>query len=80
MVSVFYHRIRELREDSDQTQAKIAQALGLSQRAYSYYETGTRMIPPWVLSDLATLYGTSVDYILGRTDARSPYPTPDEHL
>ena len=80
VVFLFYHRIRELREDSDQTQAQIAQALGLSQRAYSYYETGARMIPPWVLSDLATLYGTSVDYILGRTDARCPYPTPDERL
>ena len=42
VVFLFYHRIRELREDSDQTQAQIAQSLGLSQRAYSYYETGAR--------------------------------------
>ena len=47
-----YRRIRELREDSDRTQAQVAAALGLSQRAYSYYETGTRMIPPWGLAGL----------------------------
>ena len=73
---MFYHRIRELREDSDQTQAQIAQALGLSQRAYSYYETGARMIPPWVLSALADFHHTSVDYLLGRTNVRAPYPPP----
>ena len=46
-------RIRDLREDSDLTQTQIAQAINITQRSYSYYETGTHMIPPWVLSALA---------------------------
>lgn len=69
-----YKRIRELREDRDLSQAQIASAIGLSQRAYSYYETGARMIPPWVLCALAAYYETSVDYLLELTDVPNPYP------
>jgi hypothetical protein len=29
---------------------------------------------PQVLADLARLFGTSVDYILGLTDTPQPYP------
>ena len=47
---LYYRRIRDLREDSDLTQMQIAQAINVTQRSYSYYETGTHMIPPWVLS------------------------------
>ena len=73
---LYYRRIRDLREDSDLTQAQIAQAINLTQRTYSYYETGGRMIPPWVLSALADFHHTSVDYLLGRTNVRAPYPPP----
>ena len=44
---MYYRRIRDLREDSDLTQMQIAQAINVTQRSYSYYETGTHMIPPW---------------------------------
>ncbi len=69
---MYYRRIRDLREDSDLTQREIAQAINLTQRSYLYYETGTHMIPPWVLSDLADFHKTSVDYLLGRTNVRTP--------
>ena len=69
-----YHRIRDLREDSDLTQAQVGAAVGASQRTYAYYESGQRMLPPQVLSALADFYGTSVDYLIGRTDDRRPYP------
>ena len=69
-----YQRIRDLREDNDLTQSKIGQAIGVPQRTYSYYETGERMVPPEVLIRLAKVYDTSVDYILGLTDERKPYP------
>ena len=73
---LYYRRIRDLREDSDLTQTQIAQAINITQRSYSYYETGTHMIPPWVLSALADFHHTSVDYLLGRTNVRAPYPPP----
>ena len=68
-----YRRIRELREDSDLTQAKIGAAINVPQRTYAYYESGERMLPPKVLCALADFYGTSVDYLLGRTDNPRPY-------
>lgn len=69
-----YRRIRELREDSDMTQAVIAKELQCSQQVYSNYELGQRMIPPEALISLAKIHNTSVDYLLGLTDIRKPYP------
>ena len=68
-----YRRIRDLREDSDLTQETLAQHLNISQRSYSYYESGKRKVPVAVFSALADFYGTSVDYLMGRTDRREPY-------
>lgn len=65
-----YRRIRDLREDRDLTQKQIAQMLGMSQTGYSKYETGENDIPTSVLIKLADFYGTSVDYLLGRTDGK----------
>lgn len=65
-----YKRIRDLREDADMTQRQVGEAINVPQRTYAYYESGQRMIPPYVLCALADLYHVSVDYILGRTDVR----------
>ena len=69
-----YERIRNLREDSDMTQQQIADKLFISRRAYSNYEIGVRGIPTEILSQIADIYGTSVDYLIGRTDVKKPYP------
>lgn len=68
-----YPRIRNLREDSDLTQAQVGNAINVPQRTYAYYESGQRMIPPHVLCALADFYQVSVDYILGRTNVKEPY-------
>ncbi len=69
-----YQRIRDMREDADLTQAQIAQYLMLSQTGYSKYETGENDIPTAVWQRLADFYGVSVDYLMGRTDVKKPYP------
>lgn len=69
-----YRRIRDLREDKDISQAEIAKAINISQRSYSYYETGKRMISPEILSAIALYHNVSVDYLLELTDN----PTPKE--
>lgn len=69
-----YERIRNLREDLDLTQAEIGQRINVPQRTYAYYESGKRMIPPQVLVSLAQLHHVSVDYLLGLTDQKAPYP------
>ncbi len=65
-----YIRIRNLREDMDMTQTDMAKNLFISQRTYSYYESGGHDIPSEVLVRLADFYDVSVDYLLNRTDKR----------
>lgn len=67
-----YERIRNLREDHDLKQEDIARLLHCTQACYSNYETGKRDIPTEVLIQLAHLYHTSTDYILGLTDNSAP--------
>ena len=67
MAIVDITRIKDLREDSDISQKQLAEVLGISQRAYSHYENGTRKIPLDILLSLADYYNCSTDYLLGRT-------------
>ena len=69
-----YRRIRDLREDRDLRQKDMAEYLRCTQVSYSHYELGKRDIPTDVLIRLADFYGTSTDYLLGRTDVKQPYP------
>ena len=64
----YYKRIRDLREDHDLTQRQLAARRRRTQTQYFRYEQGYRDIPSDILIALADLYGTSTDYILGRTD------------
>lgn len=69
----YYKRIRDLREDHDLTQQKVADYLNMKQSQYSRYERGIRDIPTDVLIRLAKFYKTSTDYILGLTNDIKPY-------
>lgn len=69
-----YERIRNLREDQDLTQAYIGKFLNVTQKSYSRYENGDRAIPIELLSKLADFYDTSVDYLINRTNIKTPYP------
>ena len=61
-------RIRDMREDNDLTQQKIADILLCDQSLYSKYERGEREIPLSMLIKLAEFYDTSLDYLVGRTN------------
>ena len=62
------NRIRDLREDSDLTQQQLADAIGITQRKYSYIETGTQPLTDELLIRLANYYKVSIDYLLRQTD------------
>ncbi len=62
------NRIRDLREDHDLTQQKLADAIGITQRKYSYLETGTQQLTDEILVKLANYYKVSIDYLLRQTD------------
>ena len=68
-----YDKLKELREDQDLSQREIARYLNIKQNTYSRYETGERGIPLEIIDRLADYYGTSVDFLLGRTDERRSY-------
>ena len=70
---MYYPRLRDLREDRDLVQKEVAAVLGIDQRVYSNYEIGKREIQTRFLTVLADFYGTSTDYILGRTNNPKPY-------
>ncbi len=65
---MYFHRLRDLREDCDMRQANIAEFLGIQQTVYSRYERGYQTIPLEYLIKLADFYNVSIDYILGRTN------------
>ena len=67
-------RIRDLREDRDLKQQQIANYLMCDQSLYSKYERGERSLPLEYAHKLADFYGVSVDYLLGRTAIKAPYP------
>ncbi len=67
-------RLKEIRDDKDLTQKEVAKVLKISQVQYSRYETGLRLIPVDKLVLLANYYNTSVDYLIGITNERKPYP------
>ena len=57
-----------MRIDHDKTQKEISTMLHMQPSVYRRYEKGDREIPVWALMQLADYYGTSTDYLLGRTD------------
>ena len=55
-------------------QKEMAVLLNIHQTTYSDYELGRLNIPNATLHFLADYYNTSIDYLLGRTNQKEPYP------
>lgn len=72
-----FERLEALRIDNDLTQKNVADILHMQREVYRRYEKGTRTIPVECLITLAEYYGTSIDYLLGLTSQKKPYP-PDK--
>lgn len=67
-----YQHIKDLRDDADLTQQRVAKVLNVSQTTYSRYESGVLDIPSSSLIALAQFYKTSVDYLLDLTCDKTP--------
>ena len=61
-------RIKDLREDHDLTQQRVAEKIDITQRKYSYIETEVQPLTDEILIKLSRLYNVSIDYILKQTD------------
>ena len=64
----YIQRMRNLREDNDNTQQQIADYLGTSQTMYARYERGANELPIHHLISLCRYYNVSADYLLGLSD------------
>lgn len=67
-------RIRDLREDNDLKQRQIAEYLACDQSLYSKYEREERPLPLDAAVKLASFYNVSLDYLVGLTKKREPFP------
>lgn len=74
MIYLNIDRLKEIRQDRDLQQIDIAKVLKTSQVQYSRYERGIRVMPVDKIAKLAKFYDVSIDYLLGLTDIRKPYP------
>lgn len=68
---MYFQRLRDMREDSDMTQAQVAAILNIQQTVYSRYERGFQTIPLEHLLKLADYYNVSLDFLTGRTNHKS---------
>lgn len=64
----YRERMRELREDNDLTQAKIAKVLSKSQQGYNHIEMGRAELKIEDLIKLCDFYDVSADYFIGRKE------------
>ena len=70
---MYQNRLRDLREDNDLKQRDVARVLQIHQTTYSDYELDRLNVPVTALHILADFYEVSVDYLLGRTNVKTPY-------
>lgn len=68
----FKKRLKELREEKQISRDELAKAVKLSYWAIAKYEAGERTPDPDTLQRLASYFGCSVDYLLGRIDEPRP--------
>lgn len=68
MRAVFADRLSKLRTAKKLTQQDIANKLGITRQAYSFYETGKREPDYETLKKLVDLFEVSIDYLLGRSN------------
>lgn len=64
-------KLKNLRDENNYKQKQVAEHLGISQQAYSYYELDRRELPSRHAIALAKLYHVSTDYLLGVEPARA---------
>lgn len=67
-------RMKDLRDDADVKQNVLAEYLGIKQSTYSDYENGKINVPIEALVKVSDFYHVSLDYLVGKTDIRTPYP------
>lgn len=79
-LSGFGARLAKLRRDAGYTQVELADALGVTQRMISYYETQADPPPSTLLPELAGLLHVTTDELLGVMPIKKKARLPDNRL
>ena len=69
-MKIFAERLKLLRKEKHQTQAEIAEFLGITSRTYQYYESAAHDPDIFRLIKLADYFDVTLDYLLGRSEER----------
>ncbi|MCR4442180.1 MAG: helix-turn-helix transcriptional regulator [Peptococcaceae bacterium] len=72
-------KLKELRTSKKLNQSDVADILKIDRSTYGKYETGDSSPDYEKLIKLADLFDCSVDYLLGRTDIKTPIETIAAH-
>lgn len=67
-MEIFAKRLKELRNSRRIYQREMADYLGVTTRAYQFYESGGRYPDFQGLLALADYFDVSIDYLVGRSD------------
>lgn len=68
---LFSKRLKELRKENKLTQLELAEKLGVAKSTIAGYEKGFRKPKMRALNELAELFNTSADFLIGLTDDRT---------
>lgn len=74
-------RLKRLRKQRYLTQQEVGKIIGVSTVAVSGYENGIRSPEIETLKNIATLFETSIDYLVGHSDVLNPNdPNPSHDI
>ena len=65
-------KVKELRTQKGISQAELGRFIGVERSTICQYEKGTRMPDNNTLIKIADYFGVSVDFLLGRTETKTP--------
>lgn len=69
-----FERVYALRKSKKMTQNELSALLNMNPNDYMKFESGNLNVPASILFKLANFYQVSADYLLNRTNIKSPYP------
>ena len=68
------NRLKQLRKEKKLTQIQMQMLTGIDQSDYSKIESGKRYYTFEQCKRIAVALNTSMDYLAGLTDEKTPYP------
>ena len=74
MRKILAERLKACRAETELTQAQVAIYCDITEKTYQNYELMTREPKLEILARIAEFYKVSLDYLVGITDQKKPYP------